>query len=83
MTPRENIAPGIRTPERDEAYARARKGTVIAFKVCGAGGGGCFFIILPEKNPEIREAVKAAVLQSSEIRHLPFEAVPHGLTVRT
>jgi D-glycero-alpha-D-manno-heptose-7-phosphate kinase len=80
---RKTLAPGISTPEMDEAYARASKVTDLAFKVCGAGGGGCFFIILPEKNPEIREAVKAAVLKASEIRYLPFEAVPHGLTVRT
>jgi len=80
---RKTLAPGISTPEMDEAYRRARDVTDLAFKVCGAGGGGCFFIILPDKNTEIREAVKKAVLLSSEIRHLPFEAVPHGLTVKT
>ncbi len=80
---RRTLAPGISTPEMEAACARAREVTDVAFKVCGAGGGGCFFILLPEKNPEIREKVKQAVLKSSEIRALPFEAVPHGLTVRT
>jgi D-glycero-alpha-D-manno-heptose-7-phosphate kinase len=79
---RKTLAPGISTPEMDQAYARAKKITDIAFKVCGAGGGGCFFILLPEKDAALRDAVKKAVLESSEIQPLSFEAVPHGLTVR-
>jgi D-glycero-alpha-D-manno-heptose-7-phosphate kinase len=79
---RKTLAPGISTPEMDDAYARAKKVSDIAFKVCGAGGGGCFFVILPEKNLELKERVKQAVLNFGEIRHLPFEAVPHGLTVK-
>jgi D-glycero-alpha-D-manno-heptose-7-phosphate kinase len=79
---RKTLAPGISTPEMDAAYARAREITDLAFKVCGAGGGGCFFILLPEKNDALKEKVKATVLQSGEIRLLPFEAVPHGLTVK-
>lgn len=79
---RKTLAPGISTPEMNEAFERAKKVSDIAFKVCGAGGGGCFFIILPTNEPAQKEAVKAAVLQNSEIRALPFEAVPHGLTVR-
>jgi D-glycero-alpha-D-manno-heptose-7-phosphate kinase len=78
---RKTLASGISTPEMDEAYARAKKVTDIAFKVCGAGGGGCFFVIMPEKNADLKERLKKAVLEASEIRHLPFEAVPHGLVV--
>ena len=63
--------------------ARAREVSEIAFKVCGAGGGGCFFILLPEKNGKTKDAVRSAVLKSNEIRELPFRAVPHGLTVRS
>ncbi len=80
---RKTLAPGISTPEMDDAYHRAREVTDLAFKVCGAGGGGCFFILLPEKDPELRERVKNEVLKSGEIRLLPFEAVPHGLTVKS
>ncbi len=80
---RKTLAPGISTPGMDEAYERARQITPLAFKVCGAGGGGCFFILLPEHNPDLKEKVRAAVLRSPDIRALPFEAVPHGLTVRT
>jgi D-glycero-alpha-D-manno-heptose-7-phosphate kinase len=79
---RKTLASGISTPEMDEAYARAKKVTDIAFKVCGAGGGGCFFVVLPEKDATLKERVKQAVLEAGEIRHLPFEAVPHGLTVK-
>ncbi len=80
---RKTLAPGISTPDMDAAYARAREITDLAFKVCGAGGGGCFFILLPEKNEVLKEKVKNAVLSSGEIRLLPFEAVPHGLTVKS
>ena len=79
---RKTLASGISTPEMDEAYARAKKVTDIAFKVCGAGGGGCFFVIIPEKDAGLKEKVRAAVMEADEIRHLPFEAVPHGLTVK-
>ena len=85
---RKTLAPGISTPEMDEAYFQAKKvaaqkGSEIAFKVCGAGGGGCFFILLPEKDAALKEAVRAAVLASSQVLALPFESVPHGLTVKT
>jgi D-glycero-alpha-D-manno-heptose-7-phosphate kinase len=80
---RKTLAPGISTPEMEAAYQRAREITDLAFKVCGAGGGGCFFILLPGKDPEVKKRVQEAVLQSPDIRALPFEAVPHGLTVRT
>ncbi len=79
---RKTLAPGISTPEMDEAYARASKITDLAFKVCGAGGGGCFFILLPEKDAGVRKKVSDAVLQSPEIKLLSFESVPHGLTVQ-
>ena len=84
---RKTLAPGISTIEMDQAHARAsaftnKNNSELAFKVCGAGGGGCFFILLPEKNEKLKEAVKNAVLESSDIQLLPFEAVPHGLTIR-
>lgn len=79
---RKTLAPGISTPEMDQAYARAQKIANIAFKVCGAGGGGCFFIILPEKDKALCNQVKQAVLAGEGIVSLPFEVVPHGLTVK-
>jgi D-glycero-alpha-D-manno-heptose-7-phosphate kinase len=79
---RKTLAAGISTPEMEDAHLRAKAVTKLAFKVCGAGGGGCFFILLPAADPGIKEKVRAAVLESSDIRPLPFEAVPHGLTVR-
>jgi D-glycero-alpha-D-manno-heptose-7-phosphate kinase len=80
---RKTLAPGISTPEMDAAYARAQKISELAFKVCGAGGGGCFFIFLPEKDEALKAKVKATILEDAAIRELPFQAVPHGLTVST
>ncbi len=79
---RKTLASQISTPEMDQACDRAAHITEIAFKVCGAGGGGCFFILLPEKNLSLKEKVAHAVLQDSSIKQLPFETVPHGLTVQ-
>ena len=70
---RKTLAPGISTPEMDQAYARAKKIANIAFKVCGAGGGGCFFILLPEKNKALKDAVQKTVLEAADIRALPFD----------
>ena len=85
---RKTLAPGISTPEMEAAYSKAKeiaakRGSEIAFKVCGAGGGGCFFILLPEKDSAFRDAVKNAVLEDTQIQSLSFESVPHGLTVKT
>ncbi len=79
---RKLLAPGISTPEMDEAYARAKTISDLAFKVCGAGGGGCFFILLPEKDAALKEKIRQSVLETKDIVSLPFESVPHGLTVR-
>lgn len=79
---RSTLASGISTPEMNDAHQRALKITNLAFKVCGAGGGGCFFIFLPEPDPSLREKVTQAILETPAIRSLPFESVPHGITVK-
>ncbi|MCM0607059.1 MAG: hypothetical protein KA715_13300 [Xanthomonadaceae bacterium] len=80
---RRQLAPGISTPEMDQAFKRAEKITKdIAYKVCGAGGGGCFFLILKESNDEIKAEIIEAVTSGTDIRHLPFHAVPYGVSVK-
>jgi D-glycero-alpha-D-manno-heptose-7-phosphate kinase len=79
---RKTLAPGISTPEMEKAYLRATAISDLAFKVCGAGGGGCFFILLPTPDSKIKKAVSDAILEDSSIRALPFTTVPHGLSVK-
>lgn len=81
-TARRQLAPGISTPEMDQAFLKAEAITKdIAYKVCGEGGGGCFFLILKEPNEVLKKKI-IETLSDSHIRHLPFHAVPHGVTVR-
>ncbi|MCM2276495.1 MAG: hypothetical protein NDJ89_00270 [Oligoflexia bacterium] len=77
---RRTLAQGITTPEIDRAFEVAR--TLVpdsAGKVCGAGGGGCFFIYVP--NPADKERVQKAVTEAGA-RHLGFRVSPRGLDVR-
>ena len=80
-TIRRGIAAGISTAEIDHAFAVAAEDGVRAGKVCGAGGGGCFFLLLPEENPELKARVQKRIVDLG-IRALPFRAVPRGLSVQ-
>jgi D-glycero-alpha-D-manno-heptose-7-phosphate kinase len=57
-THRKKNAPGITTPLIDRLVAATRKAGAVGAKVCGAGGGGCVFILV---EPGAKEAVVAAV----------------------
>ena len=77
---RRTLAGGISTPEMDRAFATARE--IVpdsAGKVCGAGGGGCFFVYSPD--PSGKAKIEQA-LAAQGFRPLPFRAVPHGLDVQ-
>lgn len=73
---RKTLASGISTPDIDRAFAEASKIAPVAGKICGAGGGGCFFVYLPD--PELKEKVREAVVATGA-RHLPFEFSSKGL----
>lgn len=77
---RRTLAPGISTPEMDRAFeTAARLAPRRAGKICGAGGGGCFFIYLPD--PTGRQAVEQA-LAGDGMRLLPFKPARRGLEVQ-
>ena len=80
---RRGLAAGITTPEIDQAFALARELGATAGKICGAGGGGCFFVYLPEKNPARKAELVEKMSALSGIRHLPFRASRTGLQVDT
>ena len=78
---RKTLASGISTAEMDKAFARALEiAPDSAAKVCGAGGGGCFFIYLPHPNDELRAKI-INEFNLLGIRSLPFKAAPRGIEV--
>ena len=48
---RRTLAPGISTPEMNEAFSAASKLGPISGKVCGAGGGGCSLCLSSRTGP--------------------------------
>ena len=75
---RKRLAPGVTTAAIDDILERARTAGVLAGKVCGAGGGGCLFCLVP---PERHEAVSGA-LTAAGANVLPFRFEPEGLRLR-
>lgn len=80
---RRGLAQGITTPEIDKAFETALFKGATAGKICGAGGGGCFFVYLPEKNPGLKATIASEIGSLPGIRHLPFRASKKGLQVET
>jgi D-glycero-alpha-D-manno-heptose-7-phosphate kinase len=78
---RRGLAQGITTPEIDEAFRVATENGATAGKICGAGGGGCFFAYIPEADENRRRVIEEKISALPGIRSLPFKAVPHGLQV--
>lgn len=57
---RKRLAPGVTTPAIDALLNRARAAGAQAGKVCGAGGGGCLFCLVPpERTAAVRDALAA------------------------
>jgi D-glycero-alpha-D-manno-heptose-7-phosphate kinase len=77
---RHTLAAGISTPEIDRAFELAKKvAPESAGKICGAGGGGCFFIY--SADPADKTKIEKALEGQPGIRPLPYHAMPHGLEV--
>ena len=79
---RRSLAEGISTPEMNEAFRIAQSLGAPAGKVCGAGGGGCFFVFVPSGASDIKTNILAEIGALPGIRPLPFKASPRGLEVQ-
>ena len=75
---RKLLAPGVTTPAIDAMLARAHEAGAMAGKVCGAGGGGCLFVLI---DPSRRHAVERA-LESAGATLLPCHVEADGVSVR-
>ena len=78
---RKTLAPGISTPEINSAFAEAARVAPVSGKICGAGGGGCFFIYLPSANAKERDEIILRLGKLPGIRHLPFASSRRGVDV--
>ena len=76
-TNRKRLAPGVTTPAIDTLIAKAQAAGAAAAKVCGAGGGGCLFCLVP---PDKREDVREASAEG-DARVLDFTVELDGLRV--
>jgi D-glycero-alpha-D-manno-heptose-7-phosphate kinase len=79
---RKTLAAGISTPAIDQAFEETRKLAPMAGKVCGAGGGGCFFVYTADADPRLKSKIQE-IFSRSGMRSLDFKGSPHGLEVKT
>jgi len=73
------LAPGVTTPAIDDMLARAKDAGALAGKVCGAGGGGCLFVLI---DPTRRNPVERA-LETAGAKLLPCRVEADGVRVTT
>ena len=74
---RKRLAPGVTTPSIDGLLADAKRAGALAGKVCGAGGGGCLFVLT---EPARKTAVGAALTEAGA-QLLPVRVERNGLTL--
>ncbi|MEK6707133.1 MAG: hypothetical protein AABZ06_15250 [Bdellovibrionota bacterium] len=83
---RKKLAPEITTKDIDNAFSVARRLAPMSGKICGAGGGGCFFLFLyGEDDESVIIKNKIAIqktLKGIGICPIPFEPDKTGLEVR-
>jgi D-glycero-alpha-D-manno-heptose-7-phosphate kinase len=79
---RKTLAAGITTPEIDRALSEAQKLGPLSGKICGAGGGGCFFVYLPDASETRREQL-LEIFASHGMKFLDFRGARKGLEVQT
>jgi D-glycero-alpha-D-manno-heptose-7-phosphate kinase len=66
---KKRLTNGISTPEIDRAYDLARRNGALGGKLMGAGGGGfLFFLVPPERQSGVREALQRAGLVAKTAR---------------
>ena len=75
---RKVLSDGITTPEIEEIVAKARLLGAGAAEVCGAGGGGCLMMAVPEGR---RQEIQAKLLQQG-VQVIDYKIAQQGLMIR-
>jgi D-glycero-alpha-D-manno-heptose-7-phosphate kinase len=76
---RRGLSPAVSTAETEAALKAAERAGAIGGKICGAGGGGCLFVMGP---PDAREGIRRA-LSEAGCRVLEFQVDREGLNVES
>jgi D-glycero-alpha-D-manno-heptose-7-phosphate kinase len=71
------LAPQISTPQINAFFDYAKRQNCPAMKICGAGGGGCFFIA----STSLEQKQKLQAFSSEQIQPLNFHACETGLQI--
>jgi D-glycero-alpha-D-manno-heptose-7-phosphate kinase len=75
---RKLLSTGIATPEINEIVALAKSAGARSAKVCGAGGGGCAVLTVPEgRRPEIE-----ATLRKQGVHVIDYRIVREGVSLK-
>lgn len=77
---RRRMAPGVATPSIDALDRAAREAGALGTKICGAGGGGCLMVALPDDAERARRV--DAWLERCGAEPMPLRLVPEGLSYR-
>ena len=72
------LSDGITTPEIEGIVAKAHSLGAGAAKVCGAGGGGCVLMTVPEGR---RQEIQTKLLQQG-VQVIDYKIAQQGLTIR-
>jgi D-glycero-alpha-D-manno-heptose-7-phosphate kinase len=75
---RKKNAPGITTELIDKLVASAKRAGAVGAKVCGAGGGGCVFVLV---EPGTKEKV-SAIIEAAGAEVLNVKVAPSGVKVK-
>ena len=75
---RRKLFPGISTPAIDKAIAAGKRAGARAARICGAGGGGCFFLVADPSNQQ--KVIRA--VESAGARHMPYRLARAGVAVK-
>ena len=72
---RRQLADGITTPEIESIIARAKSLRAGSAKICGAGGGGCVVLSVPQGR---RQSIEAG-LKADGVRVIDYTIARRGL----
>jgi len=76
---RRGLSPEVSTPDTERALEVARRAGAVGGKICGAGGGGCLFVM---GSPDSRTGIAAALL-AARFRLVDFHVDGRGLSIET
>ena len=74
---RQKLAPTIATPEMHAIIDSAKQMGALGAKVCGAGGGGCFILVVPEE----KKSAISDRLKKDGAHVIDFKVVDQGCQV--